>query len=266
MRVAIGRSWTRKRSAIRAQALARVVVGERDRLVGQVAAREHERHAGVGRQQLVQRRVGQHEPEVRRARARPRRATSASGRRRASTIGRAREVSSASSSASSSTSRRAASTSATSRANGPVLAVLARAQRGDGLLAVGAAGEVVAAEALDGEDLAVEQVLRGGAQRVLDALDGGAVALEQPHLRPADRAGVGLGVEAPVQRILVLGLAGVAHLEARHRRQRPVVGDPLDDREARPAVRAVQKRIAVAAVARDRRARPGSPRTSPSPA
>ena len=72
--------------------------------------------------------------------------------------------------------------------------------------------------------------------------------------RPARRAGVRLGVEAPVGRVLVLGPAGRAHLEAGHRRQRPVVRDAAHDREARAAVRAVDERVAVAAVAPGRTA------------
>ena len=67
-------------------------------------------------------------------------------------------------------------------------------------------------------------------------------------LRPAVGAGVRLGVEAAVARVLVLGPAALAHLEAGHRRQRPVVGDAADDREARAAVGAVGERVAVAAV------------------
>ena len=68
-------------------------------------------------------------------------------------------------------------------------------------------------------------------------------------LGPAVGAGVGLRVEAPIARIVVLGAAALAHREPRHRRQRPVVGDAPHDREARPAVGAVDERIAVAAIA-----------------
>jgi len=48
----------------------------------------------------------------------------------------------------------------------------------------------------------------------------------------------------------VLGLARRAHRERGHRRQRPVIRDATHDREARPAVRAVDERIAEAAVGR----------------
>ena len=50
------------------QALARVVVAVGDRLVGHVAARHHERRRGVVREQVVQRRVGQHHAELAAAR------------------------------------------------------------------------------------------------------------------------------------------------------------------------------------------------------
>ena len=98
----------------------------------------------------------------------------------------------------------------------------------------------------------------------------------QPQGRPAGRARVGLGVEAAVGGVLVLGAARGAHGEGAHRRALPVVGDAQHDREARPAVRAVREGVAVAAVGRvedlgqagvarravgghERRGRPGAP-------
>ena len=51
----------------RVEPLERVVVLVRDRLVGDVAARHHERLAGVGEQQVVQRRVREQHAEVGRA-------------------------------------------------------------------------------------------------------------------------------------------------------------------------------------------------------
>ena len=65
---------------------------------------------------------------------------------------------------------------------------------------------------------------------------------------PADRAGVGLGVKAPVERVVVLALAVGAHGKGRMVVSGPVVGDVADDGEARPAVGAVGEGIAVAAV------------------
>ena len=66
--------------------------------------------------------------------------------------------------------------------------------------------------------------------------------------RAARRAGVRLGVEAPVAGIVVLAPAGGAHREAGHGRGGPVVRHAAHDREARPAVRAVDERVAEAAV------------------
>jgi hypothetical protein len=158
-------------------------------------------------------------------------ATGASGRRAAITIGRARDSRSSSSRTSSSTRSRAAAAS-----------VLAPAQPVDGRVVVGPAGEVEAADALDREHVAGCERREGRRQGRL------AAELAEAQGRTAVGAGVGLGVEAAVERILVLGLAAVAHPEAGHRGQRPVVGDAADDREARPAVGAVDERIAVAAI------------------
>jgi len=72
----------------------------------------------------------------------------------------------------------------------------------------------------------------------------------QPDAGAADGAGVGLGVEAAIRRIIVLRLASGAHAEGGHRRLGPIVGDIADDGEARAAVRAVDEGIAVASVAR----------------
>ena len=70
----------------------------------------------------------------------------------------------------------------------------------------------------------------------------------QVQPRPTDEAGVRLRVEAPVGRVAVLGGALGAHREVAHGRHRPVVGHVGDDREARPAVGAVDERVAVAPV------------------
>jgi hypothetical protein len=57
-------------------------------------------------------------------------------------------------------------------------------------------------------------------------------------------------MEAAVHRVIVLTLALRTHLEAAHRGLRTVIGNVLDDSEARPAVGAVGKWIAVTPVAR----------------
>ena len=72
---------------------------------------------------------------------------------------------------------------------------------------------------------------------------------QQPHARPAHRAGVGLRVEAPVGRVLVLPPARRAQRERAHGGALAVVGQVLDDREPGAAVGAVGERVVVAPVA-----------------
>ncbi len=66
----------------------------------------------------------------------------------------------------------------------------------------------------------------------------------------ASRAGVRLRVKSAIPGILVLRDARLAHPEARHRGELAVVRDPAHDREAWPAVGAVDERVAVPAIAR----------------
>ena len=88
-RMWIGRSWVSSPSTSGPSRRDRVVVVVGDRLVAEVAARHHERPADAGQQQVVERAVGQEQPELGQARAPRRRRPSARRRRRgASTIGR----------------------------------------------------------------------------------------------------------------------------------------------------------------------------------
>jgi hypothetical protein len=63
-------------------------------------------------------------------------------------------------------------------------------------------------------------------------------------------AGHRLGVEAPIQRIFVFGAAVVTEREIRHGGVWTVVGNVLDDGEARSAIGAVDEGIEVAPVIR----------------
>ena len=122
--------------------------------------------AGVGEQQVVQRRVGQHHAELARRPARPAAATARSGARGASTIGRARRRQQrlvVRAELDERARRRRAS--ARHQRERLVLAVLARAQRARRRLVVGAAGEVEAAEALDRDDRRRAQQRPRGARR-----------------------------------------------------------------------------------------------------
>ena len=130
----------------------------------------------------------------------------------------------------------------------PLLAVLARAQRGDRVLVGGQAGQVIAADALDGDDRAAAQQRRRGGDR--------RRRHRRPRRRPAARAGphagqaLGCAWKRRSDGSSYSAWQAGAHREARHRRVGPVVRDPAHDGEARPAVGAVDERVAVAAVGR----------------
>ena len=233
-----------------AQPRHRVVVGERDRLVGRVAAGHHQRpHSRVGDQQVVKRRVGEHQSQLGcagRDRRRHRGAVAAAGEHDRS-LGTAQQ-------------RALELPQNHQRVRGRerrdhqrerlVLAVLARPQRRHRGLIVGAAGQVKAADPLDREDPSGAQRPGGLAHRVVAQGQRGVrgCAGHQQHRRAAPRARVRLGVEPAVGGVVVLGAALGAHLKAGHRRQRPVVGDPSDDREPGTAGGAVDERVAMAAV------------------
>ena len=146
----------------------RVLVLVRDRLVGDVAARHHQRLAGVGEQQVVQRRVGQQDAEVgaaRRDRGGDRRVGAARrehdravapGQQRGLLVGQRDE-------------RTRRGDVAHHHRERLVLPVLARPQRRDRRLARRQAGEVVAADALDRDDGAVPQRRHRRAQRRVPA-------------------------------------------------------------------------------------------------
>ena len=125
----------------------------------------------------------------------------------------------------------------------------AQPRHGVGLCRV--AGELVAAQALDGDDVAACQQRAGGVAVVEEGVgvdrEGAPVQPLQADLRAADVAGDGLGMEAPVGRGLVFGPAGSAHRIAGHRGQRAVVGHTGDERQTRAAVGAVGQRVAKAA-------------------
>ena len=130
----------------------------------------------------------------------------------------------------------------------PLLPVLALPQRRDGRLGRGVDREVVAAEPLDREDPAAGQQVRGRRHRVAGQRP--ARSVHERQCRPAGRAAHRLGVEPPVGRVGVLAGAVGAHPEAGHRRQWTVVRDAGDHGEPRPAVGAVDERVAVAPVGR----------------
>ncbi len=61
----IGRSWTRNRSASSVQTLQRFVFIDADRLVAQVSACGHDRKIELAHEQMVQRRIREHDAKIR---------------------------------------------------------------------------------------------------------------------------------------------------------------------------------------------------------
>ena len=104
------------------------------------------------------------------------------------------------------------------------------------------------AEALDRDNLPFADGRAGQGDRV--ALLPDAVCVQIEHMRPADRAAVGLGVVAAILDVVVFPVAVGAHRELTHARERPVVGHVFNNRKARSAVGAVDEGIAVAPVTR----------------
>ena len=248
-----------------------VVVEVRDRLVGHVRARHDQRLADVGEQDVVQRRVGEHHAEVGRARGdgggdrRPGAARGEDDRPRAS--GQHRLVGCA---------QLNELTRGRDRRHHQrkrlVLAMLARPQPRHRLLVGGPAGQVVSADPLDRNDRPAAQCRDRRTQRIGAWHPGAwhlgatrcaaghpgawhlgatrcAAGVEQGQAGPQTGQALGWAWKRRSSGVVVLGLAGRAHRERGHRGQRAVVGDAADDRESRPAVRAVDERVAMAAVA-----------------
>ena len=102
------------------------------------------------------------------------------------------------------------------------------------------------ADPLDRGDLSRFERLLTKSDRV--AGDRIARVVRKPKPRPAVVAAHGLRVIAASRNIKKLRRAFIAHREACHRGLFSVVGDAADDRKARPAVGAVDERVAIAAV------------------
>ena len=136
------------------------------------------------------------------------------------------------------------------------LATLALTQLRQRIGVRGVADQVEAAEALHRHDAALEQQLdrfREDGVGFLAGIPPLRLFLTLGKVHPADvraaiPAGVGLRMEAAVERIGVFVGATRAHGEILHGRCGTVVGQRPDDGETRAAVRAVDERITVAAV------------------
>ena len=221
----------------RGETLGGVLVRDADRLVAGVPAGHHER--------TIAPRAAADGGAAWRAASRPCRtnpgATDGARGRAAviSTIGACQDESTSSSAGVGSNHRRAAATSGTITANGLSGRRFRFAEARDGALVGRVAREVEPPEALHGDDRAGADQRGDDLERVVRR----PAAASTRDARAARRARHGLGVEPPVSRVLVLPTAFRAHRERAHRRPLAVVRQCLDDREPRPAVRAVDERV-----------------------
>ena len=240
--------------ARRASARACRVVGD-DRLAGEVAAGHHQhpragRVAGQPEQQVVHRRVGEHDADVGVVRAPPRAPAARPARRGSSTTGRRGSVSSA-------------------RSAGPACGERPRVVDGRRPSRRTACRRGPCACAASRRRPRRRRRRPGGSRRCPSPRRprrrrAGAAPRRprrapttvvparpvEPQRRPAVVAGDGLGMEAAVGRVGVLGRAPRAQRQVGHRRVGPVVGQRGHDGEARAAVRAADERVPVAAVGR----------------
>jgi hypothetical protein len=226
------------------QPLQRVFVTVGDRLIRNVPAGHHEGLADHAEQEMVKRRVRQHHAELRRAGRHRLRDGDVHAARREDDRSRGRFEERSGLLLELHELLHGVKVTGHQRER-LVLTMLSGAHRRDRALLVGEAGQVIAADPLEGEDAPAGQ----RARRALQRIAAGFIA-EQRHLRAADGTCVRLGVEAAIERVLVLAPAFAAHLEVGHRRERPVVWDTANDREARAAVGAVDERVAKTAVRR----------------
>jgi len=143
-----------------------------------------------------------------------------------------------------------------------VAATLATAQLAHRLFVGGIAGQMESSQTLDGDDPAACQQLDTAFDDGIAGLARGAdgwccvdtrwynvaIRLAPRNVRPAFKAGVGLRVKPPIERVGILCGAGGAHGKAIHRGCRSVIGQRANDGKARSAIGAVDKGIVKASV------------------
>jgi hypothetical protein len=123
------------------------------------------------------------------------------------------------------------------------------AQQADGGFVRCVDGEMESAQALDSDDPSRLEPFRCVGNRILARQEIAAV-VQKLKLWAADPAGVGLGMEAAVQRVVIFLPTQGAHRKNAHRGMHTVVGDFLHDRETGATIRAIDEGVPVAAVRR----------------
>ncbi len=225
------------------QAVERFLFGHAHRLVGQVAARAHDRSRDFAEKEPMKRRVGEHGADARvvgrdlvgnAVAVPPQQHDGSSGRReRLLLVG----------------GQLARSPYCVERREHHrerlFLAAFARAKASDGVSTGCIDHELEAADALEREDLPGADCERRLAQGLIASGDGKSIRGQEREPRPARRAGDGLRMEAAIGRTMVFGGAVGAHREAAHRRALSIVRQAKDDGEPRATTRAVGERITV---------------------
>ena len=89
---------------------------------------------------------------------------------------------------------------------------------------------------------------KGIAEEEVTGRPQGSPPIEQVDLWATVRAGVGLGMKTPVQGIVILRLASGTHWEDTHGCLVAVIGNILDDCEARTTIGAVNERMTITPV------------------
>src|SRR5689334_2312501 len=132
------------------------------------------------------------------------------------------------------------------------LASLALAKALHDLGIVGTAGQMEAANPFDGYERPVPERTRCRLDDVPCTAEWHPMirGVDEPCPRSTVMTRVRLRVEAAVRRVVILGATLRAHVEVRHGRERTIIRYAAHDRESRTAVRAIDERIAVAAIRR----------------
>ncbi len=238
-------------AALAAEASQRFVVVDRDRLAGEVAARRHQGKIHRREQQVMQRARRQHHAETRIARRdlwceeNPRKFAPPQQHDRR--LRRGEEGGLFRREPAQLADRGNVAHHQRQRLRRASLAFAKTPHRGRGARV---AEELETADSLERGDLALAE--RRGEIRERRFPEGARLARRAHRAQEGTAVGTGvrLGVKAAASGIFVFRAAGRAELETAHRRRRPVVGQAEDDRETRPAARAVRERVVESAVVR----------------
>jgi hypothetical protein len=238
----MSRSCITKASAKR-RACARLVIADDLRLAREVAGGHHQRGRRAGRTEVMERRVGQHPAEPSPAGGEEVGQGAPCFSRR--TMGAAGPCRRSSSSAVGAAWRRRIEPSGAISARGLAGRPLRVAQRGDGLRVRRIAGQVETADPLDREDAAFFQK-KGAASSGSPGLFAPSRSSHRrgDRRRRRPRAGRGSGGRRGPR--IPRGRRGTSR--SRHGGLRPVIGQPVEDRQPRAAMGAIGEGIAMAPV------------------